>query len=104
MTFDGGWDDPRVLAARGEQRKQQSRFFLWFALIEGAALLLAVVLVYGFEVVEPEIGIWVLVAIAILGGIVLSSSLLSMMRRNTQELRDLGVPRGPAPGDPNNAG
>ncbi|UYO97131.1 hypothetical protein OED01_16250 [Microbacterium sp. M28] len=104
MTFDGGWDDPRVVALRDEQRRRQTRFFLVFALIEGLALLAATVLVYGFELVDPEQGIWILIAIAVAGGIVLSSSLLSMMRRHTQELRDLGVPPGPAPGDPNNAG
>ena len=104
MAFDGGYDDPRVVALRREQQKRQSRFFLWFALIEGAVLLAAVILVYGFEIVDPDQGIWLLVAIAVIGGIVLSSSLLSMMRRHTQELRDLGVPPGPAQGDPNNAG
>jgi hypothetical protein len=104
MTFDGGYDDPRVVALRGEQRRRQTRFFIAFALIEGLALLAAVILVYGFEVVDPDQGIWLLVAIAVIGGIVLSSSLLSMMRRHTQELRDLGVPPGPAQGDPNNAG
>lgn len=104
MTFDGGWNDPRVVALRDEQRRRQTRFFLTFALIEGAALLAAVILIYGFEIVEPDQGVWILVAIAVVGGIVLSSSLLSMMRRHNQELRDLGVPPGPAPGDPNNAG
>ena len=42
MTFDGGWDDPRVVALRREQQKRQSRFFVQFALIEGLALLAAV--------------------------------------------------------------
>ena len=104
MTFDGGWDDPRVVALRDQQRRRQTRFFLVFALIEGFALLAATVLVYGFELVDPEQGIWILIAIAVAGGVVLSATLLSMMRRHTQELRDLGVPPGPAPGDPNNAG
>ncbi|WP_243228447.1 hypothetical protein [Microbacterium sp. CIAB417] len=104
MTYDGGYDDPRVVAARQEQQRRQSRFFVAFALIEGGLLLAAAVLVYGFEIVDPDQGVWLLVAIAAIGGVVLSASLLSMSRRNLQQLRDLGVPPGPAPGDPNNAG
>lgn len=104
MTFDGGYDDPRVVALRREQQRGQTRFLVGFAITEGILLLAAAALVYGFEIVDPEQGIWILVVIAVIGGLVLSLSLMSMMRRNTQALRDLGVPPGPAAGDPNNAG
>lgn len=66
-----------------------TRFFIAFAVIEGLALLAAVVVVYFLGLVDPDQGVWILVVIAIIGGLVMSTTIMSMTRRHQQEMRDL---------------
>lgn len=66
-----------------------TRFFMGFALIEGVLLAAGVVAVYLLQLIDPEQGIWLLVAIGVLGAVVLSGSLLSMTRRHAREMREL---------------
>nr|WP_314845289.1 hypothetical protein [uncultured Microbacterium sp.] len=86
--------DARVRAVSTEYLKKQTRLFLRFALIEGVILLLLVVGVYGFEIVEPEIGIWAILAVALAGG-----SLLSMLivRHTQARTRAMAQARGDNP-------
>lgn len=76
----------RVHAVNKDYLSRQNRLFVTFALIEGPLLLLGAVLIYGFEIVDPEIGIWFLVGIAVLGGAVLSVLLLRLVQGRTQAI------------------
>lgn len=66
-----------------------TRFFIAFALVEGALIAAGVVVVYLLGLIDPEQGIWLLVVIGVLGAFVLSGSLLSMTRRHAREMHDL---------------
>jgi hypothetical protein len=71
--------------ARRERQQKLQRFFITFAVIEGVILAAAVVLIYVLEVIDPAIGHWVLIAIALLGGLVLSSYIMKNVQGNRQE-------------------
>jgi len=88
-SLNGSSSDDRVGALKREQQQRQTRFFVAFAVIEGLALAIAVVVVFVLQLVDPEQGIWVLVIIAVIGGFAMSMGLLSMTRRHAQEMRDL---------------
>ncbi|WP_299298431.1 hypothetical protein [uncultured Brachybacterium sp.] len=77
-------------AAADSRRVQQERqrFFIAFAVMEGIVLALAAVLIYVLELIDPALGHWVLIAIALLGGGILSTYLVISMRPSRQ---------GPAP-------
>jgi len=70
----------RVRAVEKEYAAKQTRLFVTFALVEGPVLLLGVVLIYGLEVIDPEIGVWFLMGVALVGGFVLSALLLRLIR------------------------
>lgn len=70
----------RVQAVNTDFTRRQTRLFVRFALIEGCVLLLLVVAIYGFQVVDPEIGIWFLLAVAMIGGFLLSALLLRLVQ------------------------
>jgi Na+/melibiose symporter-like transporter len=80
MSNTGDSIESRVAAVEKEYAARQSRLFLRFAMVEGALLLIAVLVVYVFEVVDPEIGVWILVAIAAVGGFALSALLVRHMQ------------------------
>lgn len=88
-SLNGSSNDDRVQALKREHQQRQTRFFITFALIEGLALAAAVVIVYVLELVDPEQGVWLLVGIAVIGGLVLSMGLLSMVRRHAREMDDV---------------
>ncbi len=88
-SLNASSNDDRVETLKRQHQRRQSRFFIAFALIEGFALAAAVVVVYLLELVDPDQGIWLLVAIAAIGGFTMSMGLLSMNRRHAQEMRDL---------------
>ncbi len=71
--------------ARRERQQKLQRFFVTFAVIEGILLAAAVVLIYVLEVIDPAIGHWVLIAIALLGGLVLSSYIMKNVQGNRPE-------------------
>jgi len=91
MTYslNGGSNDDRVAQLRQQHQAQRTRLFLTFALIEGIAFAVAVVVVFVLELVDPEQGMLILVAIAVIGGGAMSLGLMSMLRRHGQEMRDL---------------
>ena len=81
--------DARAEALRTEFRAKGNRFFIAFAVAEGAVLVAAVVAVFVLELVDEKIGVWVLVGIAMLGGLILSMSIVSRQRAFQRELREV---------------
>lgn len=72
--------DARVRAVEKEYMSRQTRLFVTFALIEGPILLLLAVAIYGFELIDPEIGIWFIVAVAVVGGFLMSMLLMRLIQ------------------------
>lgn len=72
--------DARVRAVEKEYMSRQTRLFITFALIEGPVLVLLAVAIYGFELIDPEIGIWFIVAVAVVGGFLMSMLLMRLMQ------------------------
>jgi nitrate reductase NapE component len=72
--------DARVRAVEKEYMSRQTRLFITFALIEGPVLVLLAVAIYGFELIDPEIGIWLIVAVAVIGGFLMSMLLMRLMQ------------------------
>lgn len=70
----------RVQAVNTDFTRRQTRLFLTFALIEGPVLLLLAVVIYGFELIDPQIGVWFLLAVAMIGGFLLSALLLRLVQ------------------------
>ena len=78
--------DARLRAVHEEYTRRQTRLFLGFALIEGPILLVLAVAIYGFEVIDPDVGIWFLVAVALVGGFLMSALLLRQIKARAQAL------------------
>ncbi|NKF32072.1 hypothetical protein HER21_37215, partial [Pseudomonas sp. BGM005] len=72
--------DARVRAVEKEYMSRQTRLFIAFALIEGPVLVLLAVAIYGFELIDPEIGIWFIVAVAVIGGFLMSMLLMRLVQ------------------------
>lgn len=81
--------DARAAELRRRQQEQLTRFFIVFAVTEGLVLAVCVIAIFVLELVDPELGIWVLLAVAALGAAVLSGYLLTTTRRNQRELDEL---------------
>lgn len=87
MTYAGDSSiDARVRAVVADFNTRQTKLFIRFALIEGPILLLLAVLIFGFEVIDPDIGVWVLVAVAVIGGFLMSMLLMRLMQARTQAI------------------
>lgn len=84
MSDAGDSIDARVQAVEAHFRARQTRLFLGFALVEGPVLLILTVAIYGFGVIDPDIGIWLLVAVALIGGFLMSTLLVRQMQARTQ--------------------
>ena len=91
MSDTSASSTPAVDELRRAQSARMQRFFVRFALVEGAVLIAAVVLLFVVEIIDPAIGIWVLIALALIGASVLSTVLLSETRRRQRELEELGA-------------
>ena len=78
--------DARARELSRQRQEQMSRFFVAFAVVEGLLLAVSVIAIYVLELIDPELGVWVLIGIAVLGGTVLSTYILSTNRRNQREL------------------
>lgn len=78
--------DARVGAVVLDYGRRQTRLFVRFALIEGAVLAVLVAVIYGFELIDPEVGIWYLVAVAVVGGFLLSMFLLRLIQARTRAI------------------
>jgi ABC-type cobalamin transport system permease subunit len=88
-SLNGSSNDPRVAELRKQHQHRLSRFFITFAIIEGIVMLAGIAAVSLLEIVEPEQGVWLLLAIALIGGLVMSVRLMSMTRRHGREMKDL---------------
>ena len=81
MTYAGDSSiDARVQAVIADYGRRQTRLFVTFALVEGAVLAVLVAVIYGFELIDPEIGIWFIVVTALIGGFLLSMFLVRMVQ------------------------
>lgn len=78
--------DARARELSRRRQEQMSRFFVAFAVVEGLLLAVSVIAIYVLELIDPELGVWVLIGIGVLGGTVLSTYILSTNRRNQREL------------------
>jgi hypothetical protein len=88
-SLNASSNDPRVEELKQQHQRRQTRLLVTIALVEGIALAAAAVAVYVLGLVDPEHGIWILIGIAAVGAFVMSTSLMSMIRRNAREMRDL---------------
>jgi len=86
MSNTGDSIESRVAAVEKDYTARQTKLFVRFAMLEGAVLLIVILVVYVFELVEPEVGIWILVAIAAIGGFSLSGLLMHHMQSRTRAI------------------
>jgi NhaP-type Na+/H+ or K+/H+ antiporter len=87
MTYAGDSSiDARVREVVADYGRRQTRLFLTFALVEGVVLAALVAIVYGLQLIDPEIGIWYIVAVALAGGFLLSMLLLRLMQARTRAI------------------
>jgi uncharacterized YccA/Bax inhibitor family protein len=87
MTYAGDSSiDARVREVVADYGRRQTRLFLTFALVEGVILAGLVAVVYGFELIDPDVGIWFIVAVALAGGFLLSMLLLRLMQARTRAI------------------
>lgn len=84
-----GRNDDRAAQLRRQHQQRLNRFFLMFAVVEGIVLVALVIIIYVLELIDPDVGIWLLLAVAALGGAFLSATLLRSVRRNQRELEEL---------------
>ena len=78
--------EARVRAVTADFGRRQTRLFITFALIEGPVLLLLAVAIYGFELIDPEVGIWFIVAVAVVGGFLMSALLMRLMQARVRAI------------------
>lgn len=88
-SLNGSSNDPRVEELKRQHQRRQTRLLVTIALVEGIALAAAAIAVYVLGLVDPDQGIWILIGIAAVGAFVMSTSLMSVIRRNAREMRDL---------------
>ncbi|SDL68127.1 hypothetical protein [Microbacterium azadirachtae] len=80
--------------------RRRARMFLAFACVEGPVLLGAIVVVYVLKLVDPQFGVWILLAVALLSGLCLSALVISHARAEQQAIRDVGGTPFPPSGGP----
>ncbi|MDR2321550.1 MAG: hypothetical protein LBE60_07880 [Microbacterium sp.] len=73
-----------------EFARKRSRMFVAFACIEGALLAGAVIVIYVMNLVDPDVGVWILVALALIGSLVLSTAIMRQIKAQQQAIRDAG--------------
>lgn len=82
----------RVRAVQQEYAAKQNRFFILFAIIEGGLLALLGVLIYGVEVIDPDVGLWILLGVAAVGGFTMMALLMRLLtQRNAAVDQARGV-------------
>ncbi|MDR6867980.1 hypothetical protein J2Y69_002588 [Microbacterium resistens] len=82
--------EARVRRVNEEYGRKRTRFFVGFALVEGAALAAATLVVYVLGIVDPDQGMWLIIVLALLGAISLSVWLVTSTRSQQQAIRDVG--------------
>lgn len=90
-SFNAASSHEQVAELRRIHRQRMTRTFVVFGTIEVILLVTATIVVYGLEIVPFAQSEWIIVAIAAVGGLILSALVLSLGRRNARELRELGV-------------
>ena len=73
----------RVTAVEKEYAARLNRTFIGVP-VRSTVVGLAVVVVYVLELVQPEIGMFIILGVALLGGVALSAFLMSHMRARTR--------------------
>ncbi|WP_341976699.1 hypothetical protein [Microbacterium sp. LWO13-1.2] len=66
--------------------QRQTKLFRNFALVEGTVLLIVVVAVYVLGLVDPEMGVWILAGVALIGGVALSTLLMRHLKNRAAAL------------------
>lgn len=77
---------PPAEELRRRQQERLSRFFIGFAIVEGLLLGACVLAIYVLGLIDPEIGIWLLLGVAAVSATVLTTFLMATTRRNQREL------------------
>lgn len=86
---DGGFIEARVAELRERQAERKRRLLVAVAVVEGLVLAACIIAIFVLELIDPEVGIWVLVAFAALGGMAMTAALLSTVRRDQREVEEL---------------
>ncbi|MFD5598713.1 hypothetical protein ACFWHR_01535 [Leucobacter sp. NPDC058333] len=61
--------------------QRRMRGFLRFAVIEGGVFAILIVLIYATGLIDPDAGIWLLIAAALVGGFALMAMLSGQMKQ-----------------------
>jgi len=72
--------DGRVKKVQQEFAAKQTRFFMRFAMIESLLIVPVIIFVFVMELIDRQVGVWILLAIAAVGGVVMASLLLRLAR------------------------
>jgi hypothetical protein len=70
--------------------RRRARMFLAFACVEGPVLLGAIMVVYVLKLVDPQFGLWIILAVALLSGLCLSALIIGHAKAEQQAIRDVG--------------
>lgn len=83
--------------ARESAAANNQRLLVRTAIINGAVLMAAVVTVYVLKLVEPEIGVWVIVAAALFSGLYMTMTVMRIQRTGGTSTVSAGSTGTPAP-------
>lgn len=82
--------EAQVRRISDEFARKRARMFVTFACIEGLVLAVAVVAVYVLKLVDPDTGMWIMVALALLAALVLGTMIIRQTQAQQQAIRDVG--------------
>lgn len=85
----------RVARANRDAMQRQQKLFVRFAIVEGLVLALAVVAIYVLKLIDPDVGVFVILGVALVGATVLSLLLIREVKRRQRELAEA---KGETPG------
>lgn len=85
----------RVARAQRDAAQRRQKLFVRFAVVEALVLVLAVLAVYVLKVIDPEIGLFLIVGVVVVAGAVLTMLVLREMKRAQREIAEA---RGETPG------
>lgn len=91
MSFGGNTAsvDPRVVELRHAFQQGMTRFFMGFAVTEGIVLAAAVVVIWVLRLIDPGVGVYIVLGIAVVGGFTLFLTIQSRSRRLQRDIRDI---------------
>ena len=82
--------EAQVRRITAEFSRKRARMFIGFAVAELIAFAAAIIVVYVLGVVERDSGQWILVGIALVSSVVLSTMVIGHARAQQQAIRDVG--------------